>query len=71
VQRISRQLPCVPLGRRETADCLIDGVYIDQSSLENQRAIGHFGDSRRGCTSSAASLGVEGDRGDSAVLNEE
>jgi hypothetical protein len=67
---IGSELGGVPLGRRQTADCLIDRVYTDQSRLENESAIDHLGDGGRGCAGGTATLGVKGDGLDSPVLNE-
>ena len=71
MQGVGGQLRRMPLCRRQPTDCLIDGVYIDQSRIENRRAIDHFGDCRRGGASGPASLGVEGDRLDPAVIDQE
>jgi hypothetical protein len=71
MQGVGRELRGVPLGRREPADCLVDGVYIDQSSLENRRAIDQFGDSSSGCASGTTSLGVKGHRMNAPILHKE
>ena len=66
MEGVGGQLRRVALGRNEATDCLIDGFYIDQSRLENGRAIDHLGNGGGGCAGGAAALGVEGNRADAA-----
>ena len=71
VKGVGGELGGVALCRREATNCLIDGVYIDQSSLENGRAIDHFGDRSGRCASGPAALGIEGNGVDASTLDEE
>jgi hypothetical protein len=71
VQGVGSQLGGMTLRRRQAPNCLIDSVYIDQSSLENRRAVDHLGNRSRGCAGSPASLGVEGNAVDAPVSDQE
>jgi len=61
VKRVGCELGGMALGGGETADRLIDRVYVDQSRLEDWNTIDELGDGRSGCPSGAAALGVKGD----------
>jgi hypothetical protein len=71
MKSVRGELGGVALGGRQTADCLVDSVHIDQSRLENRRVIDHLGNSGRGSAIGTASLSVEGDAVDAPVVHEE
>ena len=71
MERVGGELSGVPLGGGEAADRLIDGVYVNQGSLEDRNAVDRLSDSGRGGAGGAATLGVEGGGMDAAVLHEE
>ena len=69
VQGVGGELGGVALGRRETADRLVDFVDPELRRLQDRRPVDDLGDRRGRGTSRPASLGVEADRGDPLVLD--
>lgn len=71
VEGVRGQLGGMTPSGREATYCLINGVYADQSGIENRRGVDHLGDGGGGSTSGAAALGVEGDGVDPTVGDQE
>jgi hypothetical protein len=61
MESVGGELGGMALGRRQAANGLIDSVYVDQSGLQNRRAINHLGDRGRRGLGGTAALCVEGD----------
>jgi hypothetical protein len=71
VKRIGSQLRRMALGRRQTADRLVDLIGADPSGIEHCLSVNHLGDSRSGCPGCPTTLGVEGRGRYPAVVDEE
>ena len=71
MEGVGGELGGVALGRGETADCGVDGVDVDESSVEDGGAIDRLSDGGRCRLGGSTPLGVEGDAFDAAIGDQE
>lgn len=71
VEGVGGELGGMALGRREAADGGVDGVDVDQGSVEDGCPIDHLGDSGGCGPGRATSLCVEGDVLDAPLAHQE